>query len=167
MKRLILLRHAKSSWKNPGLRDFDRPLNSRGKHNAPMMGKRLVTKGVLPKILISSPAKRAWKTAVLVGKELGYSKGSIIADPAIYDAGMNDLLKLVRNFQDDWDDVMLVGHNPGLTEFAEYLTGEELVNLPTCAVCCIDLPIDSWADIRRKSGAMLLYDFPKSIFVAS
>lgn len=167
MKRLILLRHAKSSWKNPGLKDFDRPLNSRGKHNAPMIGKRLVANGILPKVLVSSPAKRAWKTASLISKELGYSKGSIITEPAIYEADLNGLLTLVRNFNDKWDDVMLIGHNPGLTDFAEYLTGEELFNMPTCAVCCIEFSVEKWSDVRAMAGRMYHYDFPKRIMVDS
>jgi phosphohistidine phosphatase len=162
MKRLILVRHAKSSWKNPGLMDFARPLNGRGKQNAPMMGKRLLGSGILPEEVVSSPAKRAWSTARLIASEIHFKEENLIADPEVYEADVDTLMEIIGNFSDDWQDVMLVGHNPGLTELAEMLTDREFGNLPTCAICCIEFAAERWADITQGSGRVYHYDHPKN-----
>ncbi|MEN8729455.1 MAG: histidine phosphatase family protein [Desulfuromonadales bacterium] len=167
MKRLILVRHAKSSWKNPGLKDFARPLNGRGKQNAPMMGKRLLRSGILPEVVVSSPAKRAWSTARLIASEIHCKEENLIADSEIYEADVDILMEIIGNFSGDWQDVMLVGHNPGLTELAEMLTGQTLGNLPTCAICCIEFAVESWSEISHGSGRVYHYDYPKSIFSCS
>jgi phosphohistidine phosphatase len=167
MKRLLLVRHAKSSWKNPGLRDYDRPLNSRGKHNAPMMGKRLLSTGILPDVIVSSPAKRAKKTAQLIASVIGFNPKEIVFNQEIYEAGHSKLLKIIRDFDDDWQNIMMIGHNPGFTDLAEALTGETYDNLPTCAICCIEFDIETWADVRVREGHIYYYDYPKSIFVDS
>ena len=167
MKRLILVRHAKSSWKNPGLKDFARPLNGRGKQNAPMMGKHLLRSGVLPQVVVSSPAKRAWSTARLIASEIHFKEEKLIADPEVYEADVDTLMEIIGKFSGDWQDVMLVGHNPGLTELAEMLTDQTFGNLPTCAICCIEFAVEKWSEISHGSGRVYLYDYPKSIFSCS
>jgi phosphohistidine phosphatase len=167
MKRLILVRHAKSSWKNPGLKDFARPLNGRGKQNAPMMGKRLLGSGILPEVVVSSPAKRAWSTARLIASEIHFKEENLIADPEVYEADVDTLMEIIGNFSGDWQDVMLVGHNPGLTDLAERLTDQAFGNLPTCAICCIAFAVENWSEISYGSGRVYHYDDPKSIPVDS
>ena len=167
MKRLILVRHAKSSWKNPGLQDFARPLNGRGKQNAPMMGKRLLGSGILPEVVVSSPAKRAWSTARLIASEIHFKEENLIADPEVYEADVDTLMEIIGNFSGAWQDVMLVGHNPGLTDLAEMLTDQAFGNLPTCAICCIEFAVENWSEISYGSGRVYHYDYPKSIPVDS
>jgi phosphohistidine phosphatase len=161
MKRLILLRHAKSSWKELDLPDFERPLNARGKKNAPMMGRRMRLYSLGPDIIISSPAKRAWQTAELIAKEIGSEPAQIIAAPEIYEAPCATLIELIQGFDSSWDSVLLVGHNPGITDLDEFLSGERLCNMPTSAVCCIDFSAKNWREVSEKSGRIYHYDYPK------
>ena len=137
MKRLYVIRHAKSSWNNPVLTDFERPLNKRGKQNAPFMGKRLKESEVQPDFFLASPAKRALKTAKTIAKEIDFPKKHIVTDESIYLAGVSTLLTVIRNIDDSCHQVILVGHNPGLTELAEYLTNQRFDNIPTCGIVCI------------------------------
>lgn len=165
MKRIILVRHAKSSWKESGLRDFDRPLNSRGKKNAPMMGNRLLDAEVVPHVIVSSPAKRAITTARLIAKEIGFNKLDIVLRPEIYEADVKTLLAVIHSFEAVWEDVMLVGHNPGLTDLTEVLTGKIFDNLVTCAVCALDFTTNNWSEIGTLTGDIYYYDYPKSILL--
>ena len=161
MKRLYLIRHAKSSWKDPTLTDLDRPLNKRGKRDAPFMGKRLKTHNIQPDLIISSPAKRAQRTAKIIAEEIGFSKEKIIYDESVYEAGVSTLLRVIRYIQDSANDVVLFGHNPGLTMLAESLTHTLIENIPTCGIFCIDFPVDSWKDIVEGSGTVVFFDYPK------
>ena len=163
MKRLTLLRHAKSSWKEPCETDRDRPLNERGKRDAPEMGRRLAEGRFLTDAVLSSPAKRARKTARLVAEEIGFPSGEIIIEEGIYEADVGDLLEIVRSLDETLSRVLLVGHNPGFTEFANYLTGEGIANVPTCGVVSVDCPVRYWRELRRGKGRMVLFDFPKRI----
>lgn len=161
MKKLYLIRHAKSSWKHPGLIDFERPLNHRGKKDAPFMGERLKKFGVLPDILLASPAKRAMRTAETIAEATGYPGDKIVWEDDIYEAEVMDLLFLVRGLDDSCNSAMLVGHNPGLTEFACYLTQYPIENIPTCGIFAIDFEKSSWKDIGEGRGKMQFFDFPK------
>jgi phosphohistidine phosphatase len=161
MKLLIIVRHAKSSWKEPSLADFDRPLNKRGKADAPEMGRRLAARGVRPDLVVSSPARRARKTAQAVVKELGLDKDGIVEEGAIYEAGLSTLAALTRGLDDKSEQVVLVGHNPGLTELAEYLSGEMFGNIPTGGAVGLEFDVDSWSDLKRGAGQVLFADFPK------
>src|SRR5687767_5425472 len=132
MKALYLLRHAKSSWKEPGLQDFDRPLNNRGREAAPLVG-RLIRKGKLRiDLLLSSPAVRARQTAALVREAAGLT-AELLYDERIYEADADALLEVVRQAADSADALMLVGHNPGMEELLKLLTGEE-EQMPTAAL---------------------------------
>ena len=160
MKHLTLIRHAKSDWSDPDLSDFDRPLNGRGKKAAPKMGKRLAMRGDIPDIFISSPAKRARKTTRLIARELEISKAEIFYQAEIFEAEAKALIRLLSQLAEHTH-VALVGHNPGLTELAEWLCPDSPVWLPTCAVLTLALEIDSWEDINKGCSHILNYDFPK------
>ena len=161
MKRLYLIRHAKSSWKHPALADFDRPLNKRGKRDAPFMGKRLKKYASRPDLMVSSPAKRALKTAGIMAKELGFPVTKIVTDASIYAAGVSDLLDVIHNIDDAFHRVMMYGHNPGLTRLAEHLTHRRVENIPTCGIFCIDFDIDSWREVPEGGGRVVFFDYPK------
>lgn len=161
MKRLVLIRHAKSSWKNPGLRDFDRPLNKRGKENAPEMGRRLAQRSLMPDRVVSSPAKRAIKTAEIIAESIGFPADRISQVPPIYAATVPELLSVLRGLEDGDEIVFLVGHNPGLTDLINFTCGYSLDNLPTCGVFCADFDMASWQEIGRQTGKPVFIDFPK------
>ena len=161
MKVLYLIRHAKSSWDNDLLTDFERPLNERGKKDAPRMAKRLKEKEITPDLMISSPAKRAIKTCKAFAEILGYSKSAIKEEQKLYHASPETIGSVIQATRDKFDTVLIFGHNPGLTEFAEWLTGENLVNVPTCGVVGVKLKIKTWKELSRDKSSMILYDFPK------
>ncbi len=161
MKQLYLIRHAKSSWKNPLLADVDRPLNKRGQRDAPFMGKRLHAHHVRPDLLVSSPAKRAGSTSQLIAKEVDFPQEQIIIDESIYEAGVPTLLRLVHALDDRASHVIVVGHNPGMTLFAESLTNVTIDNMPTCSIFCIQFDITSWKDVKIGNGIPIFFDYPK------
>ena len=161
MKTIYLVRHAKSDWGNASTGDFDRTLNERGMKNAPVMAARLKKKGILPELVISSPATRALTTAELFSETLGYPEEKIQKRMEIYRGGVLDLLKIVQQIPDLYDSAMLFGHNPTLTEFSNLLTGSYTDNLVTCGVIKIELDIESWKSANPDSGKLIWYDFPK------
>lgn len=163
MKIIYLVRHAKSSWDFPELDDFHRPLNSRGQADAPRMGKFLHEQGVHPNLLVSSPAERAYKTAKKVAAALGISKLDIMTDKFIYHAWPDRLLKVVVELEDKHCSVMLFGHNPGLTEFANQLAGASIINIPTAGAVGIGFDVDHWRDIGYGSGKLLFFHYPKGL----
>ncbi len=162
MKTLYLVRHAKSSWDYPHLADIDRPLNGRGKKNAPEMGRRLREKGILPNQLISSPAKRAYKTAKEIAKQLGYPEHKIRIDHDIYHAGQSSLLEVVRSQTDEVESLMLFGHNPGFTHFANALANESIANVPTAGIVAIRFD-QGWDGIDYGDGELIFFDYPKRL----
>ena len=161
MKSLFLTRHAKSSWDHPGLSDIDRPLNSRGKKAAPRMGELIHKKKDIPNILISSPAHRAFSTAKAFAKTFGYPENDIIINNTIYGAGPYQLLDIVKDQDDLYHSIMLFGHNPTFTTFANMLSNENIFNVVTCGVVRIDFNIQNWVDIDYGSGSMIYYEYPK------
>ncbi|BCR06821.1 phosphoglycerate mutase [Desulfuromonas versatilis] len=162
MKRLTLIRHGKSSWKDPDLDDIERPLNKRGKQDAPLMGERLARRGHLPDIILSSPAKRARKTAEAIAEKLGIPSSKQILERAIYAAEPSELLALVRRLEEDWQHVFLVGHNPGFTELGNLLADCGLDNLPTCGVLCLDFDVPTWKEVAPHGGTLVFLDYPKN-----
>jgi len=145
MQTLLLVRHAKSSWSDPSLPDRERPLNERGKHDAPRMGKRLADLGVRPDVILSSPARRALKTARLLAEELGCKAADIRVDNRLYATEAEVLLGVIRELGDGRKCVMLVGHNPELTETAHRYSAA-ITHLPTCAVAEFVFAARSWPD---------------------
>jgi phosphohistidine phosphatase len=149
MKTLLLLRHAKSSWKDLHLPDHDRPLNKRGKNDAPRMGKLLKDKDLIPDLIISSTAGRAKKTAKLVAKACKY-KGQIVLNHSLYGAEPATYLKILEGLSDKNKAVLVVGHSPSVEEMVEVLTGSPDVMMPTCALAQISLPIQNWAELNKQ-----------------
>lgn len=161
MKILYIVRHAKSSWDDPKLADYDRPLNKRGKKDAPLMGKVLKEKGLVPNLLLSSPAKRALSTAKKIAEELGYSKKEILTEEKLYHASKQTILKVVQKQKDKVESMMIVGHNPGLTELASLLAHINIGNIPTIGIVCIEFATDTWKDANQENSSFRFFDYPK------
>ncbi len=162
MKTLILVRHAKSSWKDESLSDLERSLNERGKRDAPRMAARLVERGIKPDLLLCSPAKRARKTATALIEAQKLADASIEYQDSIYAANPNELLALIHQQPDDVQTLMMVGHNPSFSELANLLTPRAPENLPTCGIAEIELDIAVWRDAGAGCGTLVCYDFPKN-----
>ncbi len=153
MKTLLVLRHAKSSWNDPALDDHERPLNRRGRRDAPRMGELVREYGLMPDVVISSDAVRARMTAEAMAEAARYA-GEILLDQHLYLASPDDILSLLRRVQQNAETVMIVGHNPGLEELVEQLTGA-WQDLPTAALAQIVLPIDRWRDLTLSTRGTL------------
>jgi len=160
-KQLLLIRHGKSDWAEPGTADFDRPLNHRGNKNAPEMAERLLRKEMVPQLIVSSPAKRAITTAGHFSATWDIPLTSIQQEPSIYEANVTALLKVVSKLSNDVDRVAMVGHNPGLTDFINYLADAHIYNLPTAGVVVIDFLFDDWSMVSQHTGSLFLFDCPK------
>jgi len=163
MKILYLVRHAKSSWKFPDLDDFERPLNKRGKRDAPAMGHFLKDKNIKPDIIITSPAVRASVTTKIISNIISYPLSRVKYADDIYEADITSLLNVVKSIKDKYKSAMIVGHNPGLTDFANILTNSRVDNIPTCGILSTNLSINSWQDISANCGSTNFYNFPKNI----
>jgi len=163
MKRIYLVRHAKSSWKDPLMDDYDRPLNKRGKHDAPMMGQWLKDHQHIPELMISSSAKRAIKTAKKIAKALGYPKKEIVEKLELYEADVMVYLKTIKSLKSKINSVMMIGHNPTITLLSNYLTKKEMDNIPTTGIFCVDFSIDSWTDLKENEGKVVFFNFPKKV----
>lgn len=161
MLTLFLIRHAKSSWAEPDMKDFDRPLNDRGKQNAPIMGKIMVKKKEKPTLFVSSPAKRAFSTAKKIAAEFDYPKEKIIKVEDLYHASVRTWLKEVNKLPDEHQTVFVFGHNDGITEFCNYLTDGDILNIPTCGIVKIEFPCKNWKMISKGTGSMIYFDYPK------
>ena len=154
MKTLLVLRHAKSSWNDPALDDHERPLNERGRRDAPRMGELAQEYGLRPDVVISSDAVRARLTAEAVAEAAGYA-GEILLDQRLYIASPAEIILVLRTMREDAETIMIVGHNPGLEELVERLTGERQ-DMPTAALAQIGLPIDRWRDLKLSTRGTLL-----------
>ena len=161
MKTLFLIRHAKSSWDDPALPDMDRPLNDRGRRDAPKMGERLAKRDVKPDLILSSPAMRALKTAEIIAKKLDYRRKDIVVDDRLYAVGADDLLDVIHKLDDKLERVMLFGHNPELTELAHRLSNK-ITHIPTCAVAEFTFDAKSWSKIGKVKPAKVALDYPKT-----
>jgi phosphohistidine phosphatase len=161
MKTLTLIRHAKSSWKDPTLPDWDRPLNKRGRRDAPMMGGRLAAREAYADLLITSSAVRAMTTAEAIAAEIEYPADEILVAERLYGADEFEILEVIQNLDDAWDRVMLVGHNPGLTDLVNALSPTGIDNLPTCGIVELTYDTESWALVGRIDSVAVDYDYPK------
>jgi len=161
MKKLTLIRHAKSSWADSGLDDFDRPLNDRGIRNAPRIAEELVKINLHADKVYVSAAKRTRETFSLLNGTLNWPEESVEITDTIYEASALVLYNLVRNCSDDADDLVLVGHNPGLSELAFIFLGNDCPVMVTCAVIQISFEVDSWSKIAKGLGTMELHLYPK------
>jgi len=161
MKTLILVRHAKSSWSEPGLADRDRVLNDRGRRNAPEMGKRLAKHHLKPDVILSSPAVRALATAQLMAEELDCKRADIRVDDRLYAAEADELVEVVRELGDGPKRVMVVGHNPEMTDLAQRLSGT-IDHMPTCTVAVFTFDIASWRDLPAAEAQSTAFHTPRS-----
>ncbi|MBN2061441.1 MAG: histidine phosphatase family protein [Deltaproteobacteria bacterium] len=160
MKTIYLVRHAKSSWKYPDLDDFERPLNKRGRNSLLLIGEILKNLNVTPDLIISSPATRAAMTARGIAEAINYPLDKIEYSDAIYMSDEDVLLDVIKDINDSVKKAMLIGHNPGMTELANYITDQRIDNIPTCGVLCVDLNIPSWLKTGRRSGSVSFSEFP-------
>jgi phosphohistidine phosphatase len=163
VKQLLLFRHAKSSWGNDRLPDRDRPLSERGERDAPRMGGRLRERRARPDVLLTSPATRTMRTSNLLVRALGCRREIVRVVDALYLATPEEILRVLAAEGDGFESILVVGHNPGLTELANLLlTDLALDNLPTSGVVAIDCAADDWRDLRAANRRLAYYDYPKN-----
>ncbi len=161
MRTLYLLRHAKSSWKDDSLRDFDRPLKGRGRKAAEQMGQVLAEEKLKSPLVISSPAVRARETTDLVLESAGF-KVKPQFEERIYEAEVRTLLEVVESIPDSADTVIMVGHNPGFENLLSYLTGDNR-HMSTCALAKIEFDVASWSELSEDSGRLEMFVTPKDL----
>lgn len=161
MKTLILVRHAKSSW-NHDVADFNRPLNERGKKDAPEMAKRLKDKLAAIDIFVSSPAKRARKTAKAFAEEFDVKKDQILLVDALYLASPPAFASAIAALDDKAGSAALFAHNPGITEYASSLTEVRIDDMPTCAIFAVQAETGQWKDFLKAEKQFLFFDYPKA-----
>src|SRR5690606_23560775 len=162
MKTLYLVRHAKSSWDNLSLADFDRPLNKRGERDAPEMGKRLALRNIKPQLMLSSPANRAYTTARKIAEALRIPEKSIKTDEALFHADAQEILKVIGRQDDAVESLMVFGHNPGFTDLVNFLKYDyNIDNLPTCGIVAFNIETTSWKNIKKGKAEQLFFDYPK------
>ncbi|MCT7589357.1 SixA phosphatase family protein [Aliarcobacter butzleri] len=160
MKKLVLIRHAKSNWSNPFLDDFLRPLNKRGKKNAPLMAKVLKEKNIRPDLIISSPSLRTKQTLEYFIKELNY-KDEVKLEESIYEAPYENLLKVIKDIPNIHKIVFLIGHNPALCDLTNFLVDKSFENIPTCGIVEIDFNVKNWKDISKENSNLISFEYPK------
>jgi phosphohistidine phosphatase len=161
MKTLYLMRHAKSSWKDSELSDFERPLNGRGREDAPLVGRYIGKKKIRPELLLCSTAERARQTAALVSESAGLATETRY-DERIYEADAARLLEVVSQIEETAGVALLVGHNPGLEGLLESLTGETH-RMPTAALACVALDVERWSKVRERAGRLEWLLRPKEL----
>ncbi|HBI14680.1 MAG TPA: hypothetical protein DDY20_04055 [Desulfobulbaceae bacterium] len=160
MKILTLLRHAKSKGKNGPVEDRERPLSKRGKDAAQRMAQRLAEKGFMPDAILTSPARRAVKTAQLVARGLGYAEARVALEEGIYEASAEELLDILHGLDEACRHVMLVGHNPGFTDLSNVINSFAIDHIPTCGVVCSEFDIAAWSDLAPGQGCLIFFDYP-------
>jgi phosphohistidine phosphatase len=162
MKQIILVRHAKSDWANPGLDDIDRPLNERGKKDAPAMAQRLLDKNIMINAFIASPAKRAAKTAKYFAESFKRKKDDIIFIEKLYLAEPAAFFSVIANADDKFESIAIFSHNFGITDFANMLTDVRVDNIPTCGVFALKVACSKWSEFKDAQKEFWFFDYPKS-----
>jgi phosphohistidine phosphatase len=147
VKRLTLMRHANAQWKDPQISDFDRPLNRRGTSEAEAMSRRLIELKLIPTVLLTSSARRAQQTADIVARELGMSARSMRSDESLYLAQVADILKVIQTIGPRIPHLMIIGHNPGITEVTNLFAPAARIELVTAAICSLTFDTRIWADV--------------------
>jgi phosphohistidine phosphatase len=161
MKLLTIVRHAKSSWNDTSLSDRKRPLNKRGERDAPIMGKRISDHGIRPSLIVTSPAKRARTTAKIIAGELNYPNEFLQREDHLYLTSLDEILDVIVAQDDGFNSLMIVGHNPGLTELVNFLQPGLTNNLPTAGVVSVQIDQDNWNLFERPKTELLVHDWPK------
>lgn len=163
MKKLIIARHAKSSWDNPEWTDFGRPLNKRGLKDAPVMAEIIKEMNFKPDIIISSPANRAITTAKIFAEIMGLESNIVTEDRNIYEKGTRYIINMVKNLPDEINTAMIFGHNPDITSLSTYFSGEYFDNVPTCGTIGIEFSITKWEEVELENGKLLFFEYPKKL----
>ncbi|MCF8464858.1 MAG: histidine phosphatase family protein [Flavobacteriales bacterium] len=163
MKTLVIIRHGKSSWDHPELKDHLRPLNQRGVNNAFSVADELIRLNIKPSLFLTSPAVRALDTAIILATKMDYPLDKIATDANIYEASVSELLEVISEIENEHEIVLFFGHNPGFTNLINRLQSETLFNLPTCGAFAIELPIDDWSEIARAKGQKRFSFTPKEL----
>ncbi len=161
MKQLLLIRHAKSSWNDPSQNDVDRPLNKRGKKEAPKMAERLLDKKIKIDAFLSSPAERALDTCIYFAKAYDVKKKEIIQIPELYNAQVENFYKVVSEVDNSFDAIALFSHNPGITEFVNELTDVHIDDMPTCSIFAVKADIKKWEEFTEGEKLFWFFDYPK------
>ncbi|MDA3820049.1 MAG: histidine phosphatase family protein [Candidatus Delongbacteria bacterium] len=161
MKTITFIRHAKSDRKQD-VPDFERPLNDRGKNDAPLMGQVIKSDFILPDLIISSPANRAKTTARLIAAEIGYAEQEILYLENLYFADTETFLSIIRDMENNFESIYMISHNPGITYIVSRTSDTRLDHMPTCGVSQIKFDVSSWSDIEDKSGKLVRFDKPKN-----
>jgi len=162
MKRLIMVRHAKSDWGDLTLKDFDRPLNKRGKENAPDMGNRLKNRHYYVDTIISSSSKRTKQTSKRVADAMGFDKDKIIWEDGLYHANSSKIREFIYTIDSDIESVMIVCHNTGITDFVNSLCGYVTDNLPTCGMVAFEIDCKKWKKFDEADKKLVFFDYPRS-----
>jgi phosphohistidine phosphatase len=161
-RKLVMIRHAKSSWANPLQSDFERPLNDRGQKDAPMMGERLNKCDVKPDLIISSTAKRAKQTAKKVAAAFNYEENKIKWDDKLYHCIPSVFEEVLYEVDNDVQTVFIVAHNPGITEFVNQLSDKfKIDNMPTCGIVAAEFELEEWNEFSTTGKKVILFDYPK------
>ncbi len=163
MKKLFIIRHAKSSWKDTSLDDFDRGLNKRGKKDIKFIANWLRANRFYPDLILSSPARRAKDTLEQIVKTLKLNDEIIRFDKSIYEATCDTLIDLLEQVDKRYDNLFLIGHNPALNELAEFLTNSVIFNIPTSGIFCVEFNISKWSEIKNVKGIISFFEFPKKL----
>jgi len=161
MKTLLLVRHGKSAWDEPGLDDHERPLAARGLRDAPEMGRRLAERGLQPDVILSSTAVRARTTAELMADALGFRADRVITDERLYAASADEVLRVIGELDGDLSSAMVVGHNPETASLAHRLS-DEIHEMPTCAVAELTFDVDAWYELEDAAPVSVRVDTPRS-----
>lgn len=161
MKTLFLLRHAKSSWDDPELKDFERPLSDRGLNDVPAMAQRFLQRHEIIDCIVASPSIRTKTTAKIFAECIEFSQDDVVSNPELYFAGANMFLKAASLVDEHCASAMLVGHNPAITEFVNAMVDANIDNIPTCGLVELSLPIDNWSDIQLGEASLIQFDYPK------
>jgi phosphohistidine phosphatase len=160
MKTIYLVRHAKSFWGDQSTPDFDRPLNKRGKKDAPFMGSILNEKIIKPDLIIASPAKRAKKTAIAIADTISYPEKKIIYSEELYEASINTILKILQKLDERHNTIMIFGHNPGFTLLNNHISNHYIDNIPTCGIVALRLN-KNWSELNKNTCEFLFFECPK------
>ncbi len=163
MKKIYIIRHAKSSWSINDVSDFERPLNERGVKDAPDMAKRLFTKKIGIDGFVSSTAKRALATATFFATTYKQNENSIIKRDELYHAEMETFYTVIKSLDNNLNSIALFSHNPGITDFVTSLTTTRIDNMPTCGIFAIESTIANWKDFSSKNNSFLFFDYPKNL----
>lgn len=162
MKKLFIIRHAKSSWLTSTVNDFDRPLNERGHNDAPLMAKKLFQHTNIIDAFVSSPAKRAFTTAFYFANEYNVAEKEIIQAGELYHATSNVFYKAIAQFASNWQTVAIFSHNPGITDFVNSLTNTNIDNMPTCGIFAITAKTNDWKNFKDAEKEFIFFDYPKA-----